>query len=457
MRFRPLRGNGCFAACAFAALGHRAALLALLTLWLALPVAATPVPGPAASVAGDAETVFAAARSSLLQIRTLVGEGGRQASIGSGFLVSADGLAITNYHVVAQYALDPSAYRLEYLRADGSSGALALLAFDVTADLAVVRLPGDGHPFLEFDPRAVADEVAKGERLFAIGNPLDLGFTIVEGNHNGRVDKSYIDRVHFSGALNPGMSGGPTLTARQQVAGVNVAKLLAGDLVSFLVPARYAAALLERARTQPPLELAAVRDEIARQLDAWQQTLFAALAESEWRSPTFGPYVAPEPAAPWFSCWASTNADERPRPRVLENASQCTMQSEIFIDDETSTGLVQISHHWLRARELNPPQFAAFLTQRSGATVNRGTKATTRGRCVDGFIATVAGGPELKTVFCASAYTEFAGLYDVEVFALTRDDARESLLSRLVVRGASYANALSLAERFVKGLAWTPR
>jgi S1-C subfamily serine protease len=53
-----------------------------------------------------------------------------------------------------------------------------------------------------------------------IGNPLDLGFTIVEGTYNGLVDKSYDERIHFSGSINPGMSGGPVAAATGASSGV---------------------------------------------------------------------------------------------------------------------------------------------------------------------------------------------------------------------------------------------
>ncbi len=432
------------------------ALGAQLLVLLAVLAWPASVPAQAAPAAPATEQVFAAARASLLQIRTLVGEGGRQASIGSGFLVSADGLAITNYHVVSQYALEPDSYRLEYLDADGDRGALSLVAFDVTADVALVRMPPADAPraFLDFDPRALDDGIAKGERLFSIGNPLDLGFTIVEGNHNGRVDKSYVERVHFSGALNPGMSGGPALTADQQVAGVNVAKLLGGELVSFLVPARYAAALLARAGDQPPIPLAGVREEIAAQLGAWQTRFFADLASQEWSTAGFGDYRVIEPQAEWFSCWASTNADDRPRPRVLERASQCVSNSELFISGELSTGMLQISHSHLRSRELNAAQFASFLTQRFNVGANRSTRENTSTRCVDDFVRAAPGAPELKTVWCAHAYKDFPGLYDVELLALSRDATDRALLSRLVIRGASYDNALAEGRRFLEGIEW---
>jgi hypothetical protein len=424
------------------------ALLLLCLMLLSSAAGAQGVPA--------AEQVFAAARASLLQIRTLVGEGGRQASIGSGFLVDAEGLAVTNYHVVSQYALEPASYRLEYLDADGGRGVLQLLAFDVAADLAVVRLPPSAAPrsFLGFDQRALDDGIAKGERLYSIGNPLDLGFTIVEGNHNGRVDKSYTDRVHFSGAINPGMSGGPALTAAQQVAGVNVAKLLSGELVSFLVPARYAAALVERARSQPPVALSDVRNEISRQLGAWQARFFSDLGALSWSESTFGDYAVIEPQADWFSCWASTNEDDRPRPRVIERSSQCLANSQVFISGEQSTGLLQIAHSHLTSRELNDVQFAAFLTQRFTVGGNRGSRRNTGAQCVEGFVAGAEAGPELKTVWCAQAYKDFPDLFDVELLTLTRDNADRALLSRLAIRGTSYENALREGKRFIEGIAW---
>src|SRR5438046_9463079 len=99
-----------------------------------------------------------------------------------------------------------------------------------------------------------------------MGNPLDLGFTITEGIYNGLVEHSYNERIHFTGALNPGMSGGPAVTGEGNVIGVNVATRRGGQLVSFLVPARFAAALLQRVREQGPAP--DLRAEGARTLGA---------------------------------------------------------------------------------------------------------------------------------------------------------------------------------------------
>jgi serine protease Do len=418
---------------------------------------APPVPSPAMSAA--AESIYAAARPGLLQIRTLVEAAGRQSSIGSGFLVSADGLAVTNYHVVSQYALEPKTYRLEFARPDGTQGALKLLAIDVANDVAIVKLDGADLPYLDFDKAALADTSHRGERLYAMGNPLDLGFTIVEGTYNGFVEKSYNPRIHFTGAINPGMSGGPAVTGAGNVAGINVAKRLDGELVSFLVPAGKAAALLARARADAPLDLAHAREEIDRQLLVWQADFYHALGEQGFRAATLGPYEAPESAAQWFNCWARTNAGQTPKPRAQLDSTSCGSQSSLFIAEDIETGRVELSHAYVRSVDLNPFQFAAFVSQYYGAAGmirSWSRKRLTQPECHEDFVehGESAAGPVLRTVWCARAYRDFAGIYDVAITTVTQDREKEALISRLSMQGVSYDNALTLAQRFVGEIVW---
>jgi len=413
-----------------------------------------------APMSAAAEGIYAATRPSLLQVRTLVEAAGRQSSIGSGFLVSADGLAITNYHVVSQYVLEPKTYRLEFARPDGTHGALTLLAIDIANDLAVVRLDGTDLPHLEFDPAAVAGDLPRGERVYAMGNPLDLGFTIVEGTYNGLVERSYNERVHFTGAINPGMSGGPGVTAAGKVAGINVAKRLDGELVSFLVPARKAAALLERARKDSPLTLAQARDEIDHQLLAWQDGFYHALEEKGFRATRFGPYQAPESAADWFNCWARTNAEQTPKPRAQMDSSSCNSQSSLFIAEDIESGRSELTHAYVRSVDLNAFQFTAFLSQYyASASMARSwsRKRLTQPECHEDFVAPAdaATAPVLRAVWCARAYRDFAGLYDIALTTVTQDRDKEALVSRLALQGVSYENGLSLAKRFMGEITWT--
>ena len=188
----------------------------------------------------DTTERFSASYHLIYQIRDIATAASSKSAIGSGFQVSAEGHLITNYHVVSNYVRNPDSRRLEFLAEDGSVGALELLDFDVINDLALLkRSEADG--LADFFP--ISDEALKeGQIIYAVGNPHDLGMTIVFGASNGMVEHSFNPQILFSGSLNPGMSGGPGLNAEGQVVGVNVAT--AGSQLSFLVPAAAVQALL---------------------------------------------------------------------------------------------------------------------------------------------------------------------------------------------------------------------
>ena len=412
-------------------------------------------PGWAAESPSAAQDIYASAPPRLLQMRTLVAGAGRQASIGSGFLVSADGLAVTNYHVVSQSVLEPQNYRLEYIAADGSHGDARVLGVDLPNDLAIVRLDKHDAPFFSFDPVAIAGNLAKGERLYSMGNPLDLGFTITEGTYNGLVEHSYSEQIHFTAALNPGMSGGPTVTARGSVVGVNVATRRGGQLISFLVPARFAAALVERVRDhEPPSDL---RAEVARQLKASRTGLYKAFAEKGFRSDTIGPYRAPGTAASWFNCWSDTNAGAIPKPRASINSTRCSSDTGLFVASDLHTGTIEINHSYVRSVDLNQFQLAAVLSQQSYPRLLSGgpfRKWYSPERCHDDFVSAASGGdhPPLRVIWCSQGYRPFEGLYDVVMTTVTQDQGSEALVSRLSLQAVGYDDAIAIAKRFLEAV-----
>ena len=214
-----------------------------------------PAPEPAAPVSASAQRVYDEARSQLFQVRTLLKGQDSQASVGSGFLVTEQGHIVTNYHVVSQAALQPERYRLVYSTADRAEGPLQLLAFDAIHDLAIVKPTApdalSGRRPLRFRPQTAP--MAQGERIYSLGNPLDVGFAVIEGTYNGLVERSFYPTIFFAGSLNPGVSGGPTLDQQGQVIGINVAARTDGEQVSFLVPAQFAAELLEQKKAASPI------------------------------------------------------------------------------------------------------------------------------------------------------------------------------------------------------------
>ncbi len=226
------------------------------------PPPAPPPPPPAAAAASgvppvavslSARKVYQQARSQLVQIRTVLKGQASQSSVGSGFFVTEQGHILTNYHVVSQAALKPERFDLVYVTADGAQAAVQLLMIDVLHDLALLKAAPRSEPFEALPFRVAGQPLGQGERMYSLGNPLDVGFAVIEGNYNGLAERSFYPQIFFAGSLSGGMSGGPALDQEGRVIGVNVARRVDGEQVSFLVPGEFASALLQRGRDAPPI------------------------------------------------------------------------------------------------------------------------------------------------------------------------------------------------------------
>jgi S1-C subfamily serine protease len=413
--------------------------------------AAPPQPSDPPSAAG--QRIYESARHRLLQVRTLLRGQDSQASVGSGFLVSDEGHLLTNYHVVSDVALQPQRHRLVYSTADGRHGTLQLLAVDVVNDLALLRV-ADPRPLAgrgAFQFRPAERPPARGERIFALGNPLDIGFAVVEGAYNGFAERGFTPTVFFGGSLSAGMSGGPALDDQGRVMGVNVATRRDGEQVSFLVPAAPAQALLERGRSAAPVT-EPMEAEIARQLDAHQARLVERFIAQPWRTASHGVIGIPVPQEEFLRCWGSTTP---PGSKGLEfERSDCAMDSRVFVSHVLVTGHLSVRHEAYDGRRLGALRFA----QRYSASFQNepfGTKTTqlTAPACREGEVHK-AQAPPLRTVMCLRAYRKLPGLYDVSVLVATLDNALIGAQGRFDARGVSYDNALRLAAHYLEGYSW---
>ena len=173
------------------------------------PVAAA-ADAASAPVSFSARKVYEQARTQLVQIRTVLKGRGSQTSVGSGFFVSGEGHIVTNFHVVSQAALKPEYHDLVYVTADGREAPLQILQLDVLHDLALLKAAdAAGRSFDALAFRAEARPLSQGERIYSLGNPLDVGFAVAEGTYNGVVRRGFYPQIFFGGALSAGMSGGP--------------------------------------------------------------------------------------------------------------------------------------------------------------------------------------------------------------------------------------------------------
>ncbi len=425
----------------------RVAALAAAAALAATAAAQQPAqPAAETEVSPQARSLYEKTRDSVAQIRLLLGTSDTHAATGTGFVVGG-GLILTNYHVVADKALEPDTYQLEFVLPGGRRGSLEIVAVDVVHDLAVVKGDAGNTPTLEFRDASLQ----KGDKGFSLGYPLNQGLTVVEGIYNGRSEEQYYERIHFTGAINPGMSGGPVVDSGGRVFGVNVAIHRQGQLVSFLVPAKFARRLLARAATAGQRD-PDFRKEVGAQLTAHQAEIMGALLKNALPVQRLGEFTLPAKAGAFMQCGAGT--DREPSRPYTADAYYCYTYSTLYIDRRLQTGMVSYRHNILRASGLGALRFAHLHESRfdTGRGGDFDRKHHTRYACDDQIVALE--GTRAKMVMCVRRYKRFEGLYDVMVKLATLGDLAIALQSVLEMEGVSFAAATEFSKRYLDAIRW---
>ena len=416
----------------------------LAVLCLISPANAAPV-----QMDGRAQEVFGMVKSTVVQIRTLLRGSQSQNSIGSGFYVSDDGLIITNYHVVSSQALKPETFEMEYVASNGERGPLTLLAVDVLHDLALVQRSGSGLPYLRFN----TEPVVKGERLFALGNPKDLGLTIVEGINNGLRDHSFYDTMHFTGAINAGMSGGPVVTRSGQVAGINDATM--GESIGFLVPAQFASDLLVRGEKVQVAPVKGFQTEITRQLKLHSSALLARLTSKPLPLQTLEGFVVPDSPDPYMRCWANETDDAKAFFSV--RSYFCMGSSDVYVDDGIKMGDVVFANQLYQSKTLDAYRFAHVLENSLGKNqdADQGGNEFSRKNfsqyaCHDSIVDLHE--KPVKAVLCLRSYRKFKGLYDFKLRVISLRPGKLAMVSLLNLSGVAYDDGLRMVRYYMAAL-----
>jgi hypothetical protein len=394
----------------------------------------------------DTANLYADAAQSVYQIRVINKATGEKSSIGSGFVVSKDNILATNYHVVSQYVHNPDVYVLEYLSDTKETGRLELLDLDVVHDLAVVKASKAMGKVLEIDPVP-----PKGAQLFSLGNPLDLGFSIVPGTNNGILKQDEDGNIHFSGSLNAGMSGGPTLNEAGNVIGINVAT--AGNNISFLVPADYLKIILERLKKN---KFTPVKDRFAHsseQLRASSNKILTKLAGNNWGQAAIGSFIVPAELDKSIRCW---DASRQPKQDDLFRSfyTRCSNEDDIYLSDQLSMGSINYEYLWLDSHKLNPTRFyRRYEKLNNSALASRaGKHDVTNFACHTAF--TTIAKQDFKTTLCRRDYIKYSNLSDILFTTALVGHGDKGFIFNMDITGTDANAATRLFQKMLEVFKW---
>jgi hypothetical protein len=415
-------------------------------------VASAVVPAAAAAqeAAPPTDRTYDRIKPSVLTIQVHSGDSEARGSLGSGYVIAADGRVVTNYHVVGAFVDEPDRYTIR-ARAAAVERPATLIAFDLANDLALLRVDGLTAPALP-----IAREVPRsGSAIVSFGNPQGLGLSLIEGIFNGFAEKGFVDRMLLSMPLNAGMSGGPILNQRSEVVGTNVSVLWLQNSLSFGVPAAKLGSLLEAA----PLALTrdALRHETYRQLLALEQDavrrVIAPLAAGDAAARTTVGAAELSRPPELFDCWNTARVfkDEG----VTKTSYGCNLQFTPSVESLGPVGSVELLVEHFASTRAGRWGFYSALSGHPESHHEVEPREPRNGvlsapECVAE--RTRAGRFTWKVHTCLNAFVKHPGLFNFDLVATSVSQPDEAVFVGLHLRGFRSESYAAAARSLLTGI-----
>ncbi len=392
----------------------------------------------------------------VVQVRVVEKSSRGKAGIGSGFYVDDNGLLVSNYHVVSSFVNSPEQFRLDIIESDGKQSEVELLYIDVVHDLALLKVNKKSESYFS----SFNTSIGYGEKIFSIGNPRDLGFTIVEGIYNGAVKNSRLEKLNFSGSLNPGMSGGAAFDSNGQLVGVNVST--AGNQLSFLVPAKYVVKMLENYKINPNAVSDIDSDFIklaSSQVYQDQEEKFSSLLETdEFEKIKLENFSVPGKFINSLKCWSDSESKKDQHYRYLNYS--CSTSELIYLDKDIKVGNLYLYYLLVTNEGLNSFSFSSKIQQilstyRSGL---RGKKEDfEKFKCEKDFVSlnsssNATADSKYWLNLCTRKYKKLENLYDMVLIGASVDSSEQSLIFYNSASAISSQNIKAFSKKFLKNI-----
>lgn len=391
-----------------------------------------------------AKNLFREYSNRIFQVRVIEKISGKKTSIGSAFLVSSDGLIATNFHVIADVVHESKLYNLELVNSEDIVKPVSIENFDIIHDLAILK-----DSTINIDPFKLGNsELDNGTELFSLGNPRDLGSSIVSGTYNGLLKKSMYRKIHFSGSINPGMSGGPAIDQDGNVIGINVAT--SGNQISFLVPVNFLEELLNKGRLNSESDYSKeIENQILNNQDAYLKNLLS----EEWTVDSLGKALVPSILSDVFECWGEYFKDDD--SLYYRAASGCYSKDHIYIHSDFKTGMIYYRYDLYENRKLNKFQFYNLYEKQFEKSLNLSSEKEidiTEYKCNTKILK--HDNQKWKVALCLRKYKKYNSLYDVLMKIALVSDSEHGLLVSFILTGVSKDNGIAISQKMLESIKW---
>ena len=396
----------------------------------------------------DSKQIFERIRPSVVEVQTKTRGNQGIAAAASGFLVHRKDWIVTNYHAVTEALFEPADNELSVVTHSGARVPAQVVAVDVVHDLAILQLKtalsAPVLPLREQWP-------AKGEAGYSMGKPGQYQHSIVGGTFNGVIDEGSAPQIVFSGAINPGMSGGPTLDAMGRVVGINVASSTENQLLGLAVPAQALAKLIEQHSPAEPPDNSALRKGIASQFAAHGRLQLQAMPQDGMAVRQLGPFQVLGDLSADKECETSRHDAPGRRYRMLEQ--RCDSAMGLYIMPKLYAGQMVTGAFWLQGKNLGRLEMARLVERRLNDLRRISEEDTTPARwtCHEQRLS-AAGGLAVHLHACQRPVAKLPGLYDYRFRYAPLVQGQDALVVAMGLSGFDKDTARAVLRRSLAAL-----
>lgn len=394
------------------------------------------------------QILFERVRPSVVEVLTQTTGNHGIAGAASGFLIHRQNLVATNYHAVTAAIYEPTEHELIVVNQEKKRMTATVIAVDVHNDLAILQLEGSlAAPVLSLHEKYPA----KGEAGFSIGKPGEYAHSIVSGTFNGVIEEDITPQIVFSGAINRGMSGGPTIDSQGRVVGVNVASSTENQLLGLAVPAHALGRLIRSLDLKSTPTNESLRKGIAAQFAQFGTEQAKRLDGPINSTRKLGPFSVQADLSVDKEC--NTIRHERSQWDIKMLEQRCQSTFGLYIMPKLYAGTIMTGSFWLHGPGLSRVGMAHQIEQRLHELrkVYDDDSPSGRWKCGEQRLKGKSGIP-IQLQACSRPVDKLPGLFDFRFRYTPLIDGHDALVVALGLSGFDVQTARQVLHRSIASM-----